>query len=204
MHLRRGHELPVAAPILVAVAALLAACGTQTPTAPAASTTGPTTPPLTTAPTLAPATVAPVSAAPPTAAAGAPACTAADLKASHGLVEGAAGSRITEVVLVTATACAIDSFPTFGLRDETGAAIVGGTAGGTGSIDIAPDASYTSAVRIANWCTTDPAFPVTLELRIGGEELAVSGSSFPEEGNLPPCNGSGAPILEAGAWTPGS
>lgn len=204
MHDRRGHEKPVAALFLVAAAAWLSACGTQAPTLPPGATTGPTTPPLTTEPTSAPLTAAPVTAAPPTAAAGGPACTAADLKASHGIVEGAAGSRITEVVLVTATACSLEAFPTFGLRDENGAAIVGGTAGGTGTMELAPDTSYTSEVRLANWCTSDPAFPVTLELRIGGEELAVSGSSFPEEGNLPPCNGSGAPILEAGAWTAGS
>jgi hypothetical protein len=71
-------------------------------------------------------------------------------------------------------------------------------------MDLSPDASYTSQVRIANWCASDPSFPLALELRIGSEELAVTGSSFPEEGNLPACNGGGAPILEAAAWAPGS
>jgi hypothetical protein len=108
------------------------------------------------------------------------------------------------VVLVTAVACSIDTFPTLGIRDAGGAAIVGGTAGGTGRMDLSPDGSYTSEVRIANWCAPEPSFPLALELRLGDEELAVTGSSFPEEGNLPPCNGSGAPVLEAGAWTPGS
>lgn len=119
-------------------------------------------------------------------------------------MEGAAGSRLTDVVLVTSTACSIEAFPTLGIRDETGAAIVGGTAGGTGRIDLSPEGSYTSEVRVANWCGPEPTFPLTLELRIAGEELAVSGSSFPEEGNLPPCNSGGAPILEGGAWMPGA
>jgi hypothetical protein len=51
------------------------------------------------------------------AAAGAPACTAADLKASHGLVAGAAGSRVTSVVLDAQVACSIDAFPAFGLAN---------------------------------------------------------------------------------------
>ena len=206
MHDGQGHHsAPVATLLLVAVATALAACAPQTPTlSPVVQTTGPSTPPITAFPSTAPTSAAPPTAAAPTAAAGAPACTAADLKASHGLVEGAAGSRITEVVLVTSTACSIDTFPTLGIRDAAGTAIVGATAGGTGRMDLSSEASYTSEVRIANWCAPEPSFPLVLELRLGSEELAVTGSSFPEEGNLPPCNSSGAPILEAGAWTAGS
>jgi hypothetical protein len=206
MHDRWGrHSVPVAAPLLFAAATVLAACGSPTPTTPVDSTTGPTTPPITAIPaTLAPATLPPVSVAPPTAAAGTAPCTASDLKASHGLVEGAAGSRLTEVVLVASSACSVDRFPTVGIRDSGDKAVVGGTAGGTGRIDLSPVGSYTSQVRLANWCAPDPAFPLTLELRLGAEELAVTGSSFPEDGNLPPCVGDGGPILEAGAWTPGS
>jgi hypothetical protein len=54
-----------------------------------------------------------------TQAAGAPACTPADLKAEHGLVEGAAGSTLTTVLLTTAIACSIDAFPAMGLRDAS-------------------------------------------------------------------------------------
>lgn len=206
MHDRRGPDSrPVAALFLVVVAGFLAACGPLTPTAPPVeSTTGPSTPAITAVPSLPPPTTVPATAPTSTAAAGTPACTAADLKASHGLVEGAAGSRITEVVLVTASACSIDTFPTLGIRDAGGAAIVGGIAGGSGRMDLSPDVSYTSEVRIANWCAPDPSFPLTLELRLGAEEKPVTGSSFPEEGDLPPCNSTGAPVLEAGAWTPGS
>lgn len=204
MNDRRGHtRAPFVALPLLLVAGLLAACGTPAPTTAPLSTSGPTTGPLTAPPaTVPPASEAPT--APATTAAGAPACTPADLKATHGLVEGAAGSRITEVVLVSAIACSIDSFPTLGLRDGSGAAIVGGVAGGPGTIDLSPDAAYTSNVRIGNWCAPEPAFPLALEIRLGAETLAVTGSSFPLEGDLPPCNGDGGPLLEGEAWTPGS
>ena len=201
---RRGHaSVPVAASLAFLVSALLAACAT-TPTAPPAiPTTGPSAGPVTAAPSVAPVTTAPTS-PPASTTTGAPACTAADLKASHGLVEGAAGSRLTEMVLVAGVACSIDLFPTLGLRDANGAAIVGGVAGGAGRLDLSPEVSYTSSARVANWCVAEPPFPIELEVRLGAEELAVTGSSFPEEGDLPPCNGDGGPILEAGAWTPGS
>jgi hypothetical protein len=175
------------------------------------------------APSAAPATSAtagpegsgPVATGPPTSAepeptvldtgtAGTPPCLLADLKASHGLVEGAAGSRLTEVVLVSATTCSVDAFPAFRLRDASGAGLVGGTSAGPGAIDLVPGVAYTTEVRIANWCAPEPSFPLALEVVLGEQELPVTGGSFPEEGDLPPCNGDGAPILEATGWTPGS
>jgi Protein of unknown function (DUF4232) len=187
----------VAASLLAGGAALgLIGCSPTPSASPAASRT----PTFTSAPTIEPTvepTILPTAVA---ATAGAAACTAADLKASHGLVEGAAGSRLTTVVLVAQVTCSIDAFPAFGLRDANGGALVGGTAGGPGTIDLDPNASYQVDVRLANWCAPDPSFPVTLELKIGAEEVAVTGSSFPEQGDMAPCNGDGGPILEAGAW----
>ena len=187
---------------LIAVALLtvaLAACTTAAPTATPTAVPVPTPSP-TAAPTL-PAstpTLAPTPAA--TVVAGDPACTPADLKASHGLVEGAAGSRLTEVILVSAIACSVDAFPALGLRDASGDALVGAASSGPGRIELGPGAAYSSNVRLANWCAPEPAFPLQLEIIIGGDELAVTGTSFPEEGDLPPCNGTGGPILEATAW----
>jgi len=199
---RRGHRLPVAALPSLVVLALAAACGSPTPTAFPNVTTGPTVGPLTAAPDTSAPSSAPTT-PPATTVAGAPPCTAADLKASHGLIEGAAGSRLFEVVLVSAAACSVDAFPTLGIRDATGAAIVGGVAGGAGRIDLSPDASYVSPVRLSNWCVSDPAFPLSLELRLGAEELAVTGPAFEDESDLPPCNGDGGAILEAGPWAAG-
>ena len=201
MNDRRGHSRTRFAASLLAGAAALGLIGCSPAATP--SPTAAPTPTFTSPPTVAPSappTILPTTAA--TAAAGAPACTAADLKASHGLVEGAAGSRLTTVVLVAQVACSIDAYPAVGLRDAHRAVLVGAVAGGAGRIDLDPDRSYESQVRFGNWCGTEPAFPLTLELEIAGEEVAVTGSSFPDEGEMPPCNGGGGPVLEARAWAP--
>ena len=52
-------------------------------------------------------------------------------------------------------------------------------------------------------CAADPAFPLTLEIRLGAEEVAVTGPLFEDPSNLPPCNGEGGANLEAQAWTAG-
>ena len=196
---RRGYSRTRFAASLLAGSAALGLIGcSPTPSAsPTAAPTATVTAPPTIAPS-APPTIPPTIAA--TATPGASACAAADLKASHGLVEGAAGSRLTTVVLEANVTCSIDAFPAFGLRDANDGALVGGKAGGSGSILLDPNASYQSDVRVANWCAPDPAFPVTLQLEVGGGEVAVTGSSFPEQGDMPPCNGAGGPVLEAGAW----
>lgn len=137
-----------------------------------------------------------------TGSAGTPACLLADLKASHGLVEGAAGSVLTEVVLVSATTCSVDAFPALALRDVTGDALVGAPSAGPGAIDLVAGVAYKSEVRLANWCAPEPEFPVSLEIVMGSEELDVTGTSFPDDGDLPPCNGEGGPVLEGTGWEP--
>ena len=205
MHHRRGRAASRAAAPLVALAFLIAAC-TSTPL-PLASTAASTPSPAPTAspslaPSVAPPSVAPSpSEEPPSQAAGAPPCEPADIKASHGLVEGGAGSRFTTVVLVSSVACSVDLWPAFGLKDGSGAMLVNGVAGGPGRIDLDPNLSYQSNVRLANWCANDPAFPLHFELLVGGEEEEVTGGSFPEEGDLPPCNGEAAGrVFEAQPW----
>jgi hypothetical protein len=199
---RRTYRTRAAAPLLAGLLGLgIAACA---PSSPATAspfqtiTPGPVVTQLP-SPSLAP-TESATSAPTPSGIAAAPACTAADLKASHDLVEGAAGSRGTAVLLVAASRCSVDLYPAMGIRDANGRELVGSTAGGVGRIDLAPNGSYTSLVRFADWCNPDPAFPLTLVVRIGAEEVGVTGSSFPDEGDMPPCNGGGGPVLEAGAW----
>ena len=147
-------------------------------------------------------TVAPIATPAITAAAGTQPCGAADLKASHGLNDAGAGSRFTEVVLVSNTTCSIDAFPALGLRDRNGAPLVSAPSAGSGSIDLVSGIAYTSNIRLANWCSPDPAFPLELELITAAGEIAITGGSFPDEGDLPPCNGTGGPTLEGTAWTP--
>jgi hypothetical protein len=191
------------ATLLLALAVL--ACGQATPSA--TPTRGPTVAPApsTTLPagTL-PATVEPEPTVTDTGGAGTPPCLLADLKASHGLIEGAAGSRLTEVVLVAASTCSVDAFPALRLRDSKGAGLIGAPSAGPGAIDLVPGVAYTSDVRVANWCAPEPSFPLSLLVVLGEDELPVTGDSFPEDGDLPPCNGDGGPTLEATAWLPGS
>ena len=197
--------MPVTALLGLLLGGSFAACTSPTPSVPTTSTTGPTTGPLTAVPATPAApteTAGQPTPTPTTATTVSAPCSAADLKASHALVEGAAGSRLTEIVLVAAVPCSVDAFPTLGFRDANGAAILGGVASGSGRIDLSTESSYTSSVRISNFCAENPEFPLTLELRLGAEELAVTGPSF-DEADLPPCNGGGGATLEAGAWTPG-
>lgn len=175
-----------------------------TPTATQPPSVGPTTTTASVAPTAGASTpaetLAPLPTAIDTGSAGTPPCIVADLKASHGLVEGAAGSRLTEVIIVSAVTCSIDAYPTLGIRDADGTALLGGPAIGPGGIDLVPGVAHVSQVRLSNWCAPEPAFPLELEVIIDGAELPVTGGSFPDDGDLPPCNGDGGPILEGSAW----
>lgn len=184
----------------LALAVALAGCGPASSPSPTVGVTlGATAEP--TAPASAPpVTLAPLPTAADTGSAGTPPCSVADLKASHGLVEGAAGSRLTEVVLVSATTCSIDAYPALGLRDAGGTALLSGPSLGPGGIDLVPGVATVSQVRLSNWCAPEPAFPLSLEILVGGAELPVTGGSFPDDGDLPPCNGDGGPILEGSAW----
>lgn len=179
----------------------LVACGPATPTAsPAADTPSPAATP---GPTLTPATPSPLpsaaASAAPTAAAGTTPCSVADLKASHGLVDGAAGSIITEVVLEANSDCTVETAPALGLQDKSGSALITATPAGPGSIQLTAGNAYTSQIRIANWCKPEPAFPLTLVLWIDDEKLNVTGGSFPE-GGMPGCLGTGGVRLESTAW----
>jgi hypothetical protein len=201
---RRGSaRTRAAAPFLASLFVLALGACAATPTAP--PTQPPTVAPPTEQPTLLPSETAAqpteaVTPAPTSLAAG-PGCTAADLKASHDLVEGAAGSRLTAVVLVAARKCSVDLYPVLGLRDAESTELVGSTTSGPGRLDLDPDVSYSAEVRFANWCGPDPNFPLELVIRLGTEEVGVTGSSFPEVGDMPPCNGVGGPRLESGPWT---
>ena len=182
------------------LAAALVACGpalTSTPS-PASGTTAPTE---TLGPTLTPATPTPiVTPTPvPTPVGGIGICGTADLKASHGLVEGAAGSLITQVVLESNADCTVETSPSLGLQDKSGNALVTATQAGPGTVELHAGNAYSSQVRIANWCHPEPAFPLALILWIDGEKLIVTGGSFPD-GGMPGCLGAGGVRLESTAW----
>ncbi len=189
----------------VVLALTIAACSTST--SPATSTGRPTAG-ATDAPSAG-ATAIPTqdpSPEPSSTETGPPAapCTAADVKVSHGLVEGTAGARETEVVLVAAAACAVRVGPVFSIRDAGGARLVEGAPSGGGWLLVQPGGSYASNVQFANWCDDDPDAPLSLELHLETDSIAVTDGPFPEVGDMPPCTASDPPTLIATAWAPSS
>jgi len=186
------------------VGALVAACGPGQTAAPLSERPPSLVPTASPAPTPGATASESPTASPEDTGSGVAACVPADLKASHGIVEGTAGSRETEVVLVTAVRCALPAWPVVQLRDGLGVALVAGSSGGSGETVVQPGGSYVSAVQLSNWCGAEPAYPLTLDLLLDGESVAVSGGPFPDEGDLPPCAGGDLPILSGTAWTPSS
>lgn len=186
--------------VALLMAGVIGACNSVVPSPPLASERATLAP--TVVPTEPAATVAPTATPVETGTAGTPSCEPSDLKASHGLVEASGDSRLTEVVLVSAGSCSVNLFPAVGLRDAAGAAIVESPSAGPGRLDLVADIAYRSQVRLANWCAPEPAFPLTLALVVADAEIAVAGSSFPDDGELPPCTTDGETVLEASAWNP--
>ena len=195
--------MTIAARLLISLlfGAAVAACGANTPSpspteaaAAVTSTPAPTAAPATPAPTP---TEAPTSE--PTPPDGVQVCGPADLKVSHGLVDGAAGSIITEIVLVSDSHCSVDTSPSLGLQDKSGAELVAATPAGSDTIELVAGGAYTAQVRIANWCGPDPAFPLALVLWIDSDKVVVTGGSFPQNG-MPGCLGTGGVRLESTPW----
>jgi hypothetical protein len=203
MNDRRGGRVAQAAARLLGGALVAGALLACTPAVPTATPTAAVTPAPTAAATALASEPIETEAAletPEETNVGAPLCALADLKASHGIVEGAAGSTLTEVVLVSAETCSVDAFPALGLRDASGDPLIGAPSSGPGATDLVAGVAYRSEVRLANWCAPEPEFPLSLVVIINDDELEVTGDSFPEEGDLPPCNGEVGPTLEGTAW----
>lgn len=202
---RPRRALPLAA---VAAAAFLSACGqaTLTPT-PTATSVPSTVSPPTAAPTATPAdaTASPEPTVIDTGSPGTPPCAIEDLKASRGITEVDGDDRTTEVILVAAGTCSVNAWPTLLLEDAASTILVAANAGGTGGIDLVPGVAYTSTVRLSNWCLGEPSSPVKIGILQGIGTLLVTGDSFPDDGDLPPCVHQDAdPVLSGTAWEPKS
>jgi hypothetical protein len=192
-------------------AALLLACGSTVPTA----SPLPSLPPLPAAtptevpdtfdiPSFPPETDPPEPTDNDTGSPGTPPCAIDAVKASHGLIESDGDDRTTEVVLVAADTCSVDAYPALVLADANGKALVRAGEAGAGAIDLVGGVAYTSEVRIANWCL-DAAFPVEIRVLHGAAAIRVTGDSFPDQDNLPPCvHQDAAPVLSGTGWTPKS
>jgi Domain of unknown function (DUF4232) len=197
--------------LLVPLLALLAAACTPTMTStatfqPVTSTAPPTelaSPSLLASPVPpSPTPGTPAPSAGPTPTAGLTGCAVGDLKASHGIVEGASGARLTSVVLESDTTCTVSAVPNLALIDDSQLVLATSSTPGPQTITLAPGGVYGSDVRFANWCGNDPAYPITLFILIGDRSVAVTGGSFPESNDMPPCLGTDAAELMGTPWTP--
>jgi hypothetical protein len=210
-HRQRRHPdrvLPLLAVLLLAGASF-GACGSTTPSATLPSlrpaTAAPPSEPIDTLglPSFDPETDAPEPSDTDTGSPGTPPCAVGELKASRGITDADADDRVTEVLLKSAGTCSVDAFPTLLLRDADGRVLVRSAAGGTGGTDLVGGVAYTSQIRLANWCLGEPAYPVTIGIVQGTATLLVTGDSFPDEGDPPPCVHEDAdPVLTGTAWQP--
>jgi hypothetical protein len=204
------HHRGIARRLLLLAVAVAGIGGCAQPTSTVHATLAPDTPaPATPTPTATPPTATPTLLPLPTetgaASPGTPACLIEDIKASRGITVVDADDRVTEVVLVAAATCSVDAWPTLLLEDANQNILVAANAAGTGGIDLVEGVAYTSEVRLANWCLGDPAYPVSIGILEGIQTLLVTGDSFPDQGDLPPCVHQDAdPVLSGTAWTPKS
>lgn len=205
--LRRRRSVLLAAMSLAAL--VVVGCGEVLPTSsfgmPLPGTAAPRSDePETPSPTLVPIeSEAPEPSDTDTGSPGTPPCAIDELKASRGITQVEADERVTELVLVAAGTCSVDAYPTLLLEDARSRILVAANAGGPGGIDLVPGVAYTSGVRLANWCLADPDYPVRIGILHGIETLLVTGDSFPDEGDAPPCVHEDAdPVLSGTAWQP--
>jgi len=205
--LRRRRSVLLAVALSAALG--VTACGEVLPTSsfgmPLPGTAAPrSVEPETPAPTVVPAeSEAPEPTDTDTGTPGTPPCAIDELKASRGITEVDADERVTEVVLVAAGTCSVDAYPTLLLQDAKEHILVAANPAGGGGIDLVGGVAYSSEVRISNWCLDEPDYPVSIGVVQGIGTLLVTGDSFPDEGDLPPCVHEDAdPVLSGTAWQP--
>lgn len=196
---RAGFAAPGRAAILAVAAVLLATvavgCVAPAPTsAPKASLVAATASP---APPSLPPTAPPVSPT-PTPIPGTAACNPAQLVAKVVSWEGAAGSRIGDVELLSqaTVACTIPTVATPNLVDGSGAILIAGPPPtGGGLAVLAPNAVFRTEVKTSNYCGAAPTAPVTVSFVFpsGGGTIAATPVSPTDAGGIPPCNGPGSP-----------
>jgi len=174
-------------PSAIAVALIVAACATTTPSPGTTATPARTVRP------------SPTDVGGPAAGA----CRESDVELAHGRVDGAAGSRFTTLTLTVtgAAACRIPAAPTIELIDASGARLVQtAPAGPVTMMEVQVGTAVTSNVQLANWCDPPPAEPLSLSLVLDGVSLPVLGGPYPDPGGLPGCNGAGGPTFAATDW----
>jgi hypothetical protein len=142
------------------------------------------------------------------AASSAPSCTGSQLSARVVDWQGAAGSRIADVVLVNMSfsPCTIRNNPRVRLVSAHGATLINGLAASTtGATHVLGGLGFLETeVSDSNYCGHAFAKPVTLEFVLPGtlgHVIAIPVSAIDGDG-VPPCNGApgSAGHIEMHAW----
>lgn len=179
-----ARRLPL---VVLAVAAVVAACGGTTQSPSASATAG--------------GTPAASMAAPST---GAGPCAAADLRVTSTGWGAAAGSRGADVMVENAGngTCAVEG-PRIAIVDATGTVVLE-SEGDTGETVVDAGSSTAFAFTFSNWCTPGPALPMQVALRVGEELIGIDDLAIATTDDLPPCNGEGQPAtLSTIPWPAG-
>jgi hypothetical protein len=140
-------------------------------------------------------------------------CTPGDILLRPEPWGGAAGSRGTSVAVSLtegAAACELPIDVTARILDGSGAELVAGASGGTGSVTLDPAASYRVSVSWSNWCDAAPQPWLRWDLRfVSGdwidvvEEQSTSRPSTEPALPVPPCLGEGGSHLSVTPVQPG-
>ena len=103
------------------------------------------------------------------------ACRAGDFAWSSDAWGGAMGSRGTIVLasaLASMTACELRGEATLTLRDANGVVLVTGHAAAT-TTRVSAGQAFQIGVTWSNWCGAEPMQPITLQLTLPGDTMAV-------------------------------
>jgi hypothetical protein len=125
-------------------------------------------------------------------------CRGMDFAVASDPWDSAAGSRGTVIVfrLVDSTAtCTLPGQLTGRITDASGAVLVSGTSPAMpGESQVVAGTQLEVGVSWSNWCGTAPVEPLTLEIRLAGDDAWIP--MIPPVGSailIPPCMGSGQP-----------
>jgi len=123
------------------------------------------------------------------------ACTAGDFAVAGDPWGGAAGSRGTVVVLRvldSTPACDLPDMVTARIADGSGATVVEGASDPVHGERVERGTQLELGIAWSNWCDAEPAGPLALQLRLGGDTAWIPVVAPGGTGPLvPPCMGSG-------------
>jgi len=120
------------------------------------------------------------------------ACRAADLLGFAGIGGAAAGTEFTPLVLVNISGldCILPIEPVVELRDGNGNLLVQTSQTGLSpdTVVLPSNATAQTMLGLADWCQPAPLEPLSLDVLIGGERLALTPPHIDPPVGLPGCN----------------